>query len=60
MMDEAGRLFLAAASLCCSLSALDKAPAVRCTVTQLGLPCSGLWLWLFGRCAMLDAVQRSW
>lgn len=35
MMDGAGRLFLAAASLCCSLSLLDKLPVIHCTITQL-------------------------
>ena len=59
MMDGAGRLFVAAASICCSLSLLDKSPVIHCTVTQLWLPCSGLWSWLFSFCVMSYAVWLS-
>lgn len=59
MMDGAGRLFLATASICCSLSFLDKLLVVDCIITQLRLPWSGVWWWLFTCCSVLCTVQLS-
>ena len=59
-MGQAGRLFLAATSICCSLLLLDKLPVIHCTITRLWLPCSGLWSWLFSCCAIYAAWLFCW